>query len=458
MSRTQKSIIGITLFFLSTLILFLGFFNNYWHVLNQNNLQTDQLNSDRFIMGRLVKSGRDGIFSYGGLVGYVRPLSTTSMVKSHTYPYQLQAYLTSMDFTMFDTYTSQIGGQGMFFGLLDRMIHRSPQEKIRLFYLGNSLLSAILLALIILWFFQEFGLTVALFVLVSTVFSQWLVDFGKSLFWSLWAFYLPMVAMAYYLKYKKIPVSRKQFIWFGILIFVMVFIKCLFNGYEFNTTALLMVTVPIAYYCILDRVNFRRLANISATTVLSAVLAVLVSFVILCIQIGSISGGFSKGVDHIIYSFEKRTYADSQDFPDDLTASLKASPASVVTTYLNGIYVDLNNFLPASNTFASEVLYKIKYWYLIVLFALGSFFLYFFRKRPFYRDKTNLVLVCTTWFSILAPLSWYIIFKSHAYVHKMDTIVWQMPFTLFGFAVCGLGFRNFLLDLNHWARYIVHRS
>ena len=297
MRRIPKSIKATVLFVLSTLILFLGIFNNYWHVLNPERLQNGVINSDRFIMGRLLKSRRDGIFSQGGLVGYVITLSESSELIYRNYPYQLYAYLTKMDFDNFDTYRSQIGGQGRFYSILDETLQMSPQGKLRLFYEGSSLLSSILLALIILWFYQEFGLTVAVFVLVSTVFSQWLVDFGKSLFWSLWAFYLPMVAL---------------------------------------------------------------------------------------------------------------------------------------------------------------VLYKIKYWYLVVLFAIGSVFLYLSRKRPFNKEKVNLILVYTTWFSILAPLSWFIIFKSHAYIHTGDAIVWQMPFTLFGFAVCGLALRNGLLDFNHWSRRIIN--
>jgi hypothetical protein len=360
-----------------------------------------------------------------------------------------------MDFDNFDTYRSQIGEQGMFYSILDETLQRSPQRKLRLFYEGSSLLSAILLALIILWFYQEFGLTVAVFVLVSTVFSQWLVDFGKSLFWSLWAFYLPMVALSFYLKWKKLPVNRRQFVWFGILIFVVVFIKCLFNGYEYNTTSAVMMTVPIAFYCILERVNLRRLIGISFTAILCTILAVLANFVILCFQIGSLGGGFSKGIEHIVYAFEYRTYADPEDFPSSVTSSLKASPVSVITTYVNAVYEDLNNILPAPNTFASEDSYKIKYWYLIVLFAIGPVYLYFSRKRSFYKDKAILILVYTTWFSILAPLFWYIIFKSHAYIHTGDAIVWQMPFTLFGFAVCGLAFRSAVLELNHLFRRIV---
>jgi hypothetical protein len=458
MRRLPKFIKPIVLFVLAILILFPSFYKNQWHILDQESLQTNQLLSDHYIMGRLLKSHRDGVFSAGGLVGFVEVLPDPSRLVHRTYPYQLDYFVTNQDFVNYLPYESQIGGQGMLFSILDEIIPKSPQATLRLFYLGTSFLSAVLLTLLILWFYQEFGFSVALLVLVTTAFSQWLIDFGKSLFWSFWAFYLPLVTVAYYLKFKKLPVTRKKLIWFGILIFVVVFIKFLFNGYEFNTTAAVMMAVPIVYYCILERVNWRQLANISLTAILSTLLAVLVSFVILCIQIGSVEGSFSKGIDHIIFSFQKRTYADPQTLPSQYSNSLKASPISVLFTYLDGVYVDLNNFFSAPNKFVSESLYKIKYWYLIVLFAIASVFLYFSRKRPFYKERINLVLVCATWFSILAPLSWYIIFKSHAYIHKFDTIVWQMPFTFLGFAVCGLAFKNILLDLNHRARQIIYRA
>ncbi|MDR3574636.1 MAG: hypothetical protein P4L50_12285 [Anaerolineaceae bacterium] len=453
MRRIPNYVIAIVLFILSTIILYLSFFNNSWHVANQSWLDNGQISGDHYVLGRMLKSHRDGILSQGGFLGIVLPPVITKIPAYYqAYTYQLDAYITNMKFDGFSYYASQIGGQGMFYSILDELLHRSPHDKLRLFYEGTSLLSAILLAFTILWFYQEFGLTVALTVLASTIFSQWLLDFGKSLFWSLWAFYLPMIAVAFFLRWKKIPVTRKQLLWFGSVVFVTIFIKCLFNGYEFNTTALVMMTVPIAYYCILEQVPWRKLVGVSGTAAASAVLAILVSFVILCFQFGLIGGGFSAGVNHIVYSFEKRSYANPQDFSSQLTASLEASPVDVVITYLNGVYVDLNNISPASNTSLSDNVYQIKYWYLLVIFALGSILLYIFRKRPFYKDKAGLVLVYATWFSILAPLSWYIIFKSHAYVHHFDTIVWQMPFTFFGFAVCGLVLRNVLLDFYQFTR------
>jgi hypothetical protein len=59
-----------------------------------------------------------------------------------------------------------------------------------------------------------------------------------------------------------------------------------------------------------------------------------------------------------------------------------------------------------------------------------------------------LALVGATWFSILAPLSWFVIFKAHAYVHPhMDYIAWHMPFVLFGAAVLGLAGKVVAADL-----------
>ena len=52
------------------------------------------------------------------------------------------------------------------------------------------------------------------------------------------------------------------------------------------------------------------------------------------------------------------------------------------------------------------------------------------------QQQQHIALIWTAWFSILAPLSWYVIFKAHSFIHThMSFLLWQMPFTFFGFAV-----------------------
>lgn len=156
----------------------------------------------------------------------------------------------------------------------------------------------------------------------------------------------------------------------------------------------------------------------------------------LCFQIGAAKDGFMDGVAHVIWSFGKRTYGEAEDFPPVYAASLEAGTIGVVITYMNGVFFDLNNYLSQTNSFVSNSLLKIRYYYLIVLFVVMSALL-FLRSNAEQRRR-HIALIWTTWFSILAPLSWFVIFKAHSYIHThMSFLLWQMPFTLFGFAVLG---------------------
>ena len=156
-------------------------------------------------------------------------------------------------------------------------------------------------------------------------------------------------------------------------------------------------------------------------------------------QIGAVKGGFMEGIAHVIWSFGKRTYGEAGDYPAVYAASLEAGTIGVVITYMNGIFFDLNNYLSQANSFVSNFLLKVRYVYLIVLFMAMSVLLFLRSKKiTAERRQQNIALIWTTWFSILAPLSWYIIFKAHSYIHThMSFLLWQMPFTFFGFAVFG---------------------
>ncbi|MYB01531.1 hypothetical protein F4X90_17930 [Candidatus Poribacteria bacterium] len=141
------------------------------------------------------------------------------------------------------------------------------------------------------------------------------------------------------------------------------------------------------------------------------------------------------GVEHVIWSFGKRTYGEAEDFPPVYAASLNAGTLSVVITYMNGVFFNLNNYLSISNDFVSNFLLKIRYYYLIVLFIAMSALLW---RGNAERRHHYIALIWATWFSMLAPLSWFVIFKAHSYIHThMSFLLWQMPFMLFGFAVLG---------------------
>ena len=429
----------IAIWALSILLLFFGFFSNTWRVADQNWFATHQKDTEAHVMGRMVKSRQDGIFSAGGLNGWGTAKSTDAeWIPSTELGPQYTAYLYELSFEKFSTYNSQPGGQGMIFSLLDRCIPLSPQIKLWSFYVLTALLSAIALAAIIGWFYDEFGGWVAIFVIGSAVLSQWLTVFGKNLWWSLWAFYLPMIVVMYFLKRYKETLDR-QLIRFGIVIFISVFIKCFINGFEYITTTLVMMMVPFVYYVILDKWSGRQCVKWTLAAGLGSGVAIFFSLIMLCFQIGAAKDGFMDGVEHVIWSFGKRTYGEAEDFPPVYAASLNAGTLSVVITYMNGVFFDLNNYISNTNDFVSNFLLKVRYYYLIVLFVVMSALLFWRSKKMMAaRRQQDIALIWTTWFSILAPLSWYVIFKAHSYIHThMSFLLWQMPFTFFGFAVFG---------------------
>ena len=447
-TRAFRCWFGGKIWAISIGLLSFGFLFNLWHVAEQEWFETHQRDTESLIVGRMVKSRQDGIFSSGGLTG-AGITSIEQWVTSEQIDAQYLAYLNKLSFDEFAPYMSQTGGQGIIFSLLDRLIPLSPQIKLWSFYVLTALLTAIAVTAIIGWFYDEFGGWVAIFVLCSAVLSQWLTVFGKNLWWSLWAFYLPMVVVMSLLKRHR-ALSNRQFTRFGILICISVFVKCFINGFEYITTTLVMMVTPCIYYAVLDRWNRHQYLKWTLAAGLGSGVAIFFSIIILCFQIGAAKNGFMDGVAHVIWSFGKRTYGEAQDYPAVYAASLEAGTIGVVITYMNGIFFDLNNYLSITNAFVSDFLLKIRYAYLIVLFIVMSVLL--FLRSNAERRQRDIALIWTMWFSILAPLSWYVIFKAHSFIHThMSFLLWQMPFTFFGFAVFGAAVMTWMKGFNLWA-------
>jgi hypothetical protein len=392
-------------------------------------------------MGRLAKSRQDGIFSAGGLNGADIDHSVhDTWITPKESDRQYLAYFDDIPLQEYSPYLSQNGGQSLMYSVLDRLLRiSSTRTKYEVFQFFTAMLSAVALTLIVLWFYLEFGLTSAIFVLASAALSQWLVIFGRNLWWSLWAFYLPMLALMYFLRAKK--ASPPDLLRLGSVVALAVFAKCFFNGYEYITTALVMMTVPFIFYSILHRIDIKQFFKGSLAIISGASVAILVSVLLLVIQVGLAQGNMSAGLRHLTSTFEKRTYGDTGDFNSEFSDSLEASTFGVVRNYVNGSYLDIRPKADASDSPEADSVIKIRYSHLIVSFVIMSIVALFAlgkNKTP-EQQQRDMALVAATWFSILAPLSWFIIFKSHSYIHThVNYVVWQMPFTFFGFAVWGI--------------------
>ncbi len=433
---------------LATLLFFAGFITNFWRAADEQWFQTRLRHSDSYVLGRMVQARQQGILSDGGLLGRGRP-GLATMPDRELFDYQFAAYETGHPFGVYEAYKSQLGLQGILFSMADARLPFPPATRLLIFDGMTALLTALAFALLVLWFYGEFGGFVAVFSLASMLLSPWLTLFGRSLFWSFWAFYVPMLAGICFLRRQPV-FTRRTALAYAAIVFATVVLKCLFNGYEFITTTLVMMVVPLAYYALLRRWGLRRFLAGLAVATCAACLAVLSTFVILSIQVAAVDGSVAAGIHHILFSFEKRSWADPSAFPEDLSFGLEASLAWVLTGYLGGTFVDLSYWITAPSPFIAERLFQIKYWYLLVfLLAASVVLLAASRRRTAAAQPSRATaLAGAAWFSLLAPLSWYVIFKAHAAMHgHIDYIVWQMPFTTFAVGASALALRSVLAGI-----------
>ena len=410
---------------LSSLLLFLGFYRNQYHIVTEERFGIFQKDSESIVMGRLVQSRQHGLFSDGALLGWgdADPLA----LNESDYDHQYETYLNGGTFETYALYESQTGLQAMLFGAFDQVTPFDPATNMRIFRFLASALLAITLGFLMLWVYREFGLVSALLLFLTTGVSQWVTLFGRNLLFFTWTFYLPLVLLLFLLdrEARIAKLSDWKLAW---IIGALAFVKCMFSGYDFILPALVSLAIPFSYFGLRGQWGWVKFAKRFSITVAAALSALALSLVILSFQVGAATGDISNGFSHIANTISRRTMLtpEQQAVTPLYQEAQAASILSVIDTYL--FDKPMINIL------------QLRAVDLIGIFALFTLLFFLISKwRPQRVDNTKgYALVVMTWFSILSPFSWFILFKATAYLHiHSNYIVWNMPFTLIGFAMSG---------------------
>ena len=422
----------IILFILASSLLFLGFYRNQWQMARPKKFSSFQKDVESYVMARMVLTRQSGLFSQGGLPGWgdVDPENINELDHEHQY----DAYFEGLTFDSYWVKKSHPGFQGIFFSLLDRSSPFTPRMNLRLFRMFASGCFAAILAGLVLWFYTEFGKLSALLVFVSILLSQWMTLFGRNLFFVSAFFYLPMLVLLFRLQKEKYghPLSDKQLFW---MVFGLTLLKCLLNGYDFILPTLGMVASPIVFYGLSEGWDRNLLVKRFLMVALTALLAILVSLIILSVQVMYASGNLNDGLNSILTTINRRVFSQDPNQMAIYEESSRASYWSILKIYLSESYLDR---------------WPVPYFIIIIGFAVCSVMaLSSIKNRRFPNPTLAVASIATTWFALLSPLSWFIIFKSLAYFHThMNYLPWHMPFTLFGFGMCGYLLESTLTQMN----------
>lgn len=435
-SRMSKQRIFLILSFL---VLFLGFYSNFWQAARSEAFGWFDEYSECLAIGRIARSETEGVFSDGGLPGVnydAAVVPPNADIWFEVYLEQRPDYLTDNIPASYDVYKSQTGGQLIFFSIVQKILPFDNSVRLQIFHCINAILSALCFTLFLGWVFRNFGTVSAIIALLLVAMSSWITLFGHSLWWSLWGTYIPFITMLLVLEYnnKVKKLSSKKIL---LYLFLSVFAKCVFNGYEFISTVLVSAMCPFIFYAFLERQKLKSFFLFFVKASITAVVAVVFQMIILITQIKVVMGSFGAGVEYILTSYTRRTFETNN--------KLGYSPSSfIIKRYLKG-----NAF---NSDFLSQYSIVIYFAYLILaVVILGGVVYYLSRGLDEARKRLNITLLVTAAVSSVAPLSWFIVFKQHSANHfHLDYIVWYMPFLLFGFIIIGEGIS---LILNKFGLY-----
>ncbi|MCP1997198.1 hypothetical protein [Flavobacterium sp. HSC-61S13] len=414
-------------FFTAVFILFtVVFYTNFFGRLD-GDFKNFQRDSESLIIGRLALSEREGVFYENGLPGCYKDYLTDQ--------YRIFEDGIYADKEDFDTYNSQNGGQGILFSILNKISPFSNSENLVGFYMITATLLALFFTLFLFWVRSKYGFLTVLISLCLLLLSDWIIVFSRNLWWSLWSFYLPFIFMLLFLNKRifrltqNISYSKQIYLWS----FLLVFIKCLITGFEYITTTLIMSITPFVYYALLDRWSLKIFINRLLFSSMGFLTGILGSVCLLIFQlIGKKNLEAANGFIYLKDTFFRRTYANSSSFSTPYKESLDSSVWAVLDQYLSGNAFIFNK---ANDSIAISFLEVI---FVFAGFSLLFLILLFFNRLNSSQKTKGLALMYTMWFTISAPLSWFVIFKSHSYIHThMNFIVWYMPFMLLGFVWIG---------------------
>jgi hypothetical protein len=424
----SKKFIFLLFFIGGAAFLFPSLYSNQWKIVEPAYYHLWQRTYERVVVARLAKSRQDGIFSAGALLG----LANSPKGWNFDLDPQYNIYENHENIEHYLPYKSHPGAQGIVFGIFDRMANLSPQQTITAMRILTTLASALALSLLSGCLALKFGVLSAVFVLVFSALSEWMILPASNAYWSLWAFYVPFLGAMFLLTEagtQDVFSTRKIYFSF----FAVILTKVLFTGFEMITTILVMTTVPFIYFAIEARWGWKRLVERLFKAGVVMMTAILAGAVILSSQIAANDANLRSPLEYIVNTLGRRSalnvgkYSHAKAYQD----SKQVSAAEVVS-----IYLKINAF----NTQTPPAWWQVPYWKLIIIF--GVFTALFLAKYKLWKRSKfpakGLALTISTWYSILAPLSWYILFKPTAYIHTfLFPMAWQMPFALLGFALCG---------------------
>ena len=354
-------------------------------------------------------------------------------------------------------YSSQFGLQGKIYtagyDLISKPLHISPAAYIVGAQALTALMSAVVLALFVLWVRSRVGsvssISTGLFIAISPM----LVGFGRNLYWAMPLLVLPLIYVLYFYN-QKASKNRTIIFWIGLGALLYLRYLC---GYEYITTLTIMAVAAASYSLFMRRATLGQHLRAVLTVGLVSGAAFCLAIVTHVASLNAYTGTTDRSVEIIMQRAKERTI-NSEEYIKYPYLNLKGLAASHYA--ITDTYVDYEERMESGSTVWAGMVALSTYallpvihmpvsfpspfnLYIQSLLAFGSILLLMYIRRDKWVEKrhTNQVraLFLSAFIGFLGYASWLVMAYSHSLVHAhINGVLMYLPFALFGYILIGL--------------------
>lgn len=300
-------------------------------------------------------------------------------------------------------YSSQFGLQGHIFSFM--------YNKLKIPFWFMKLMCCLALAIIVVticyYIYSKYGKLMSIIFYITFLLSPWVVAFARNLYWVEFTWFLPVlfgIMLSTNYKKKKVLVPA---------IFLAIFIKCL-CGYEYIST-IMLATIAFFIVDFFTTKEKEKKKEIIKTTIIVGISCLLAFGTALIIHASVRGNGhLIEGLKNVYKNDVLRRTIIVTD-KDKYTGVYKESmDASIMETILKYFKWD------------SDIILGVEGRYFKVIFISTIAILIYNivkQEKNCYRDSIMFITFLVT------TLSWYILAKSHSYIHThINYVLWYFGF------------------------------
>lgn len=325
-------------------------------------------------------------------------------------------------------YLSQYGIQGILFSKLYNVF-----PDLKALHRINSLFFALTISALVLVYRKIISSNFAVIFFLTIIFSYWVMLFARNLYWIPFSWFLPAVFSGYYFDAKK---NINKILWLTAVYFSFLF-KSL-AGYEFISSVILFAAAIFVFELFNPMSEISKLQSIKGFFII-CFLGVAGFLTALLIHANIRGNTIFEGMQSI-YEFDvkRRTYGNPAVFSTDRETytSLLASPLAVVKNYIFAWKTEFLKFISGSS------------FLLLLLISVGTIFYRFYKNH---QNKTRELGLFIAF--LMPPLSWFVLAKSHSYVHThINFVLWYFGFAAAIIYISFTGVKIAVINIVAWAK------